>query len=195
MNSYLGQNPVNTDHQAALEKLFQALSFAADKHRDQRRKGVDAVPYINHPIEVAELLLRVGKIDDPDILAAAVLHDTLEDTETTPDELEQLFGAQVCRYVQEVSDDKTLPKAARKSLQIEHAGQLSKGAKLIKLADKIANINDIAANPPADWPVQRRLEYLDWAEQVVMGLQGVNSALGELFSCSLAQARQSVQQI
>ena len=185
---------MKTDHQAALEMLFQALSFAADKHRDQRRKGVDAVPYINHPIEVAELILRVGKIDDPNILAAAVLHDTLEDTETTPTELEQAFGAQVRTYVQEVSDDKTLPKAARKQLQIDHAGQLSNGAKLIKIADKIANINDIAANPPANWPIQRRLEYLEWAEQVVKGVQGINSALEELFSQSIKQARQRVIQ-
>lgn len=186
---------MNTDRQITLELLLQALSFAAHKHRDQRRKGVNAVPYINHPIEVAELLLRVGKIQDPEVLAAAVLHDTLEDTETTVQELEQTFGQQVCHYVEEVSDDKTLSKETRKSLQIEHAAHLSPGAKLIKLADKISNVRDIAQNPPANWSLQRRWEYLEWAEQVVAGVTGTNAELEQYFRTTLTQAKARLQQI
>ena len=185
---------MNTDRHMTLELIFQALNFAAHKHRDQRRKGVNAVPYINHPIEVVELLLQVGKIDDPQVLVAAILHDTLEDTDTTVHELEQHFGLQVRHYVEEVSDDKSLSKAHRKALQIEHAAQLSHGAKLIKLADKISNINDIANNPPVNWPLQRRWEYLDWAEQVIAGVSGVNAKLEQHFRTRLAQAKTMLQQ-
>src|ERR1044071_10441566 len=131
-----------------LSKLLQAASFAAKKHRYQKRKGDDAEPYVNHPLEVANLLANVGKVEDYDILIAAVLHDTVEDTATTREELTELFGEKVCRYVLEVTDDRTLPKPARKQLQIEHAPHLSVGAKTIKLGDKISNITDILNNPP-----------------------------------------------
>jgi len=177
-----------------LARLLHALSFAADKHRDQRRKGVNALPYINHPIEVAELLLQVGNIDDPTILAAAILHDTLEDTETSPAELEQNFGPEIRAYVEEVSDDRSLPKATRKALQIEHAAQLSPGAKVIKLADKIANVRDIANNPPAQWPLRQRREYIDWAAQVVAAVGPVNTALEQCFRATLAHAQTMLQQ-
>jgi guanosine-3',5'-bis(diphosphate) 3'-pyrophosphohydrolase len=129
-----------------LPKLLQAISFAAKKHSPQKRKGADGEPYINHPVEVANLLANVGKIKDIDILIAAVLHDTIEDTETSAEEITNLFGAEVCGMVLEVTDNKSLPKAERKQKQIEHAPHLSTGAKQIKLGDKISNIRDVTEN-------------------------------------------------
>src|ERR1041384_6973072 len=123
--------------------LLKALHFAANKHRDQRRKDIDASPYINHPIEVAETLARVGGVTDLVTLQAAILHDTIEDTTTTPEELEAAFGAEVRRVVEECTDDTKLPKADRKRLQIEHAPHLSHRAKLVKLGDKIANVRSV----------------------------------------------------
>ena len=123
--------------------LLRALEFAARKHRDQRRKDEEASPYINHPISVALLLAEIGGVTDTDILAAAILHDTLEDTDTKPEELEAAFGLRIRKLVEEVTDDKTLPKDARKRRQIEHAEHLSADAILIKLGDKIANVVDV----------------------------------------------------
>jgi guanosine-3',5'-bis(diphosphate) 3'-pyrophosphohydrolase len=172
-----------------LSKLLQAASFAAKKHRYQKRKGDDAEPYVNHPLEVANLLANVGKIDDYDILIAAVLHDTVEDTETTPEELTELFGARVCGYVLEVTDDKTLEKDERKQKQVEHAPHLSAGAKQIKLGDKISNITDVTNNPPAGWSRERKIEYIDWGTRVVAGLRGVNEDLESYFDETVRRAR------
>lgn len=172
-----------------LSKLLQAASFAAKKHRYQKRKGDDAEPYVNHPLEVANLLAGVGKIDDYDILIAAVLHDTIEDTETTPEELKELFGEKVRDYVLEVTDDKSLPKQERKQKQVEHAPHLSDGAKQIKLGDKISNITDVTKNPPAGWSKERRIEYVDWGTRVVAGLRGVNEDLENYFDETVRKAR------
>ena len=119
----------------SLPKILNAASFAAKKHRDQKRKGGDSEPYINHPIEVANLLTNVGKVDDTDMIVAALLHDTVEDTDATFEEIEAMFGKVVTDYVRELTDDKSLPQAERKRLQIDHAPHLSTGAKQIKLAD------------------------------------------------------------
>jgi len=143
--------------------LLSALTFASLKHRQQRRKDADGTPYINHPIAVAEILARIGRVRDLVFLQAAILHDTIEDTQTTPEELQQRFGQEVRLLVQEVTDDKSLPKEERKRLQIEHAPALSAAAKQIKLADKICNLNDITLTQPIDWPLQRKRDYLDWA--------------------------------
>jgi guanosine-3',5'-bis(diphosphate) 3'-pyrophosphohydrolase len=172
-----------------LSKLLQAISFSAKKHRDQRRKGGNAEPYINHPLEVANLLATVGKVEDYEILMAAVLHDTVEDTGTTAKELTELFGANVCSMVLEVTDDKSLPKAERKLKQIEHAPHLSVGAKQIKLCDKISNITDILNNPPHDWSQQRKDEYIVWAGNVVSGLRGVNKDLEDYFDNLVSTAK------
>ncbi|RMF69197.1 MAG: bifunctional (p)ppGpp synthetase/guanosine-3',5'-bis(diphosphate) 3'-pyrophosphohydrolase, partial [Cyanobacteria bacterium J069] len=137
--------------------LLSALHFAAHKHRDQRRKDIQASPYINHPIEVAEILARVGGVSDLTTLQAAILHDTLEDTETTPEELEALFGPAVRQVVQEVTDDRQLPKQARKQHQIDHAPHLSDRAKQVKIGDKISNVRSVTQTPPANWPLERRL--------------------------------------
>lgn len=171
-------------------QLLHALAFAADKHRDQRRKDSAASPYINHPIAVAQLLAEVGQVCDVEVLMAAVLHDTLEDTQTTVEALRTAFGERVCQLVQAVTDDKSLPKARRKQLQIEHAPHLPAEAKLIKLADKICNIRDVAEHPPADWSLSRRQDYLHWAEQVVAGCRGSHPALEACFDQQLQQARQ-----
>ena len=177
-----------------IAKLLQALKFAAEKHRDQRRKGAHQPPYINHPIEVCEQLVRVGKVTDLNILLAAVLHDTVEDTETKPEEIEALFGKRVREIVAEVTDDKSLPKAERKQKQVEHAPHLSTEAKQVKLSDKISNIREIAADPPDGWSRERKLEYLAWGERVVnAGLRGVNADLEKLFDETVRTARVKIE--
>ncbi len=172
--------------------ILQAVHFAADKHRDQRRKGVEASPYVNHPIQVAELIARVGDVDDVAVLIAAVLHDTVEDTETTFEELEEVFGLQVRDLVAEVSDDKSLPKAERKKLQVEHAAHISDRAKLIKIADKTCNVRDVANSPPEDWDMQRRIAYLDWANRVVGSCRGTNLNLERYFDETLARGTEAL---
>lgn len=169
--------------------LLKALNFAATKHRHQRRKDAHALPYINHPIQVAEILWVVGTVRDCRLIAAALLHDTLEDTETTDAEIKQLFGEEILTIVLEVTDDKSLPKVERKRLQVEHAPSLSLAAKQLKLADKICNIADIIESPPKHWNWQRRWDYLTWSEQVIAGLRGVNPALEQHFDHLLAEAR------
>jgi guanosine-3',5'-bis(diphosphate) 3'-pyrophosphohydrolase len=161
--------------------ILDALQFAAHKHRDQRRKDLEASPYINHPIALANVLWREGGVTQPDIISAALLHDTIEDTDTTPEELRERFGKKVTDMVLEVTDDKSLDKATRKRLQIHHAPTLTRGAKLVKLADKICNLRDIAASPPQTWPRSRQREYFDWAKKVVDGLRGVHPKLERIF--------------
>ena len=161
--------------------LVKAIAFAAHKHRDQRRKDADASPYINHPIGLADVLSNEGGIVDERVLVAAVLHDTIEDTETTEQELVREFGQEITAIVLEVTDDKSLPKVERKRLQVEHAATVSRRAKLVKLADKICNLRDIVSRPPADWSVKRKQEYFDWAKSVVEGLRGVHPELERVF--------------
>lgn len=161
--------------------LLKAMAFAADKHRDQRRKDAGASPYINHPIALASILAFEGGIDDVNVLVAALLHDTVEDTQTTADELHVAFGPVVTAIVMEVTDDKALPKAVRKQLQVDHAPHASHEARLVKLADKIANVRDLLASPPADWSAARRADYLQWAGDVVAGLKGTHAGLEAIF--------------
>lgn len=169
--------------------LFEAIRFAADKHRNQRRRDSAKSPYINHPIEVAELLWKVGGVHDTNVLLAAILHDTVEDTGTLPEEISDRFGEDVRSLVMEVTDDKSLPKAKRKSLQIETAPHKSYGAKLIKLADKSCNVRNLISMPPEDWSLERRREYLQWTEQVVAGLRGTNAALEEYYDHELVSGK------
>lgn len=174
---------------AEVGTLLAAVSFAATKHQGQRRKGKEGEPYINHPIRVAEILCTIGGVRDVTTLAAALLHDTLEDTATTPEELAAAFGPDVLGLVQEVTDDKALLKAERKRLQIEHAPHHSPRAKLIKLADKIQNVHDLSVNPPASWSLDRLRAYVEWADQVVAGLRGVNPNLESAYDEVARQAR------
>jgi guanosine-3',5'-bis(diphosphate) 3'-pyrophosphohydrolase len=169
--------------------VLGASAFAAHKHRDQRRKGAEASPYINHPIAVANVLANEAYVTDPVILAAALLHDTIEDTDTTADELTAEFGAGIAEIVLEVTDDKSLPKQERKRLQIEHAAALSEKAKLVKLADKICNLRDMNQSPPVDWSAQRKAEYFAWAKQVVDPMRGVSPTLEALFDAAFAHGR------
>ena len=169
-----------------LETIFRALAFAAEKHRDQRRKDDHGSPYINHPIALARLLCIEAGVTDVETLCAALLHDTVEDTDTTPDELEAAFGPEVSGVVMEVTDDKRLPKAERKRLQIEHAAVVSHRAKLVKLADKICNLRDVHGAPPANWPLSRRQAYFDWAREVVSGIRGTHAQLEALFDAAYA---------
>ena len=178
-----------SDDSVSTTILLKAVQFAAIKHQTQRRKDVDASPYINHPIEVAHLLAEVGGITDLTTLVAAILHDTIEDTETTPGELEVLFGPMVREVVEEVTDDKSLDKAVRKELQISHAPTLSCRAKAIKLADKIANVGDVVSHPPPNWPLARRTDYLDWTEKVVAGCRGTNDPLERHYDEVLKKGR------
>ena len=164
-----------------LALLLKALAFAAHKHRDQRRKDHEASPYINHPIALADVLVNEGGVSDVEVLCAALLHDTVEDTATTPEELVDAFGSRVARIVAEVTDDKALSKADRKRLQVENAARLSPEAKLVKLADKICNLRDVAERPPEGWDLARRREYFDWAKRVVDGLRGTHPRLEAAF--------------
>ncbi|XP_039981447.1 guanosine-3',5'-bis(diphosphate) 3'-pyrophosphohydrolase MESH1 [Xiphias gladius] len=159
--------------------LLETVNFAAEKHRNQRRKDADGTPYINHPIGVARILSHEGGVADIEVLQAALLHDTVEDTDTTPAELEAKFGPTVARIVQEVTDDKRLPKQERKRLQVEHAPHCSRQAKLVKLADKLYNLRDLNRCTPVGWTAERVQEYFVWACEVVKGLKGTNSALEE----------------
>ncbi len=170
-----------------LALLLKALAFAAHKHRDQRRKDAQASPYINHPIALADVLVNEGGVTDVEVLCAALLHDTVEDTATTHEELSDAFGSRIARIVAEVTDDKSLSKDERKRLQVEHAVRLSPEAKRVKLADKICNLRDVASQPPAHWDLPRRREYFDWAKSVVDRLRGVDARLEEAFDRAYAQ--------
>lgn len=173
--------------------ILKAIQFSASKHRDQRRKDQPRSPYINHPINVAETLWTVGRVHDETTLTAAILHDVIEDTETTTEEIQNLFGESVLQLVLEVTDDKSLPKNMRKRLQIEHAPHISNGAKLVKLADKISNLHDLLYSPPRRWSFQRKQEYLLWTEKVVAGLRGTNPALEQQYDQLFQKGKQILQ--
>lgn len=170
-----------------LPLILKALAYATEKHRGQTRKDADATPYIYHPIDLASLLWTEAGIHDAEVLAAAILHDTIEDTTTTYDDLEERFGKAVADIVGEVTDDKSLPKAERKKRQVEHARHLPHKARLVKLADKTCNLRDIAATPPKDWSLARRREYFEWAEKVVSQIREANATLAGLFDAAYAR--------
>jgi GTP diphosphokinase / guanosine-3',5'-bis(diphosphate) 3'-diphosphatase len=165
----------------AMGLVMRAMHFAADKHRFQRRKDEHASPYINHPIDLANLLANEAHIADPIVIAAAILHDTVEDTETSLDEIEALFGVEIRAIVAEVTDDKALPKAERKRLQIEYAPRATFRAQQLKFADKICNVRDVAKSAPSGWSLERQREYFDWAKRVVDAMRGPHQRLAELF--------------
>lgn len=154
----------------AIQQILNAASYAAEKHTAQRRKGANSEPYINHLIEVADLVARSLSAPDPNLIIAALLHDVVEDTGTTNHEVAERFGSDVAALVAEVTDDKSLPKEVRKRLQIENAPKKSERAQQIKVADKISNLRSILASPPANWDLQRKRHYFVWAKQVVDAL-------------------------
>ena len=165
-----------------LARLLDAINFSAQKHRVQRRKDAEESAYINHPIAVASVLLLEGGIDDLATLQAAILHDTVEDTQTSYEELVGRFGKDVADVVMELTDDKSLPKAERKLLQVTHAHKKSSSAVMVKLADKTCNLRDIVDAPPAGWTVERKREYFDWAKQVVDALPVGSGPLRDAFN-------------
>ena len=182
------QESAETDKAKLLSLLFKALAFSAEKHTKQRRKDIDKTPYINHPISLANILAQRWVIDE-NVLCAAILHDTIEDTQTTADELQEHFGEKIASIVLEVTDDKSLEKSVRKQMQVEHAASISHEAKLVKLADKIANITDIINTPPADWSTDRKKEYFDWAKAVVDNLRGAHQGLEKDFDDLINKAK------
>jgi len=161
--------------------ILRAVAFAAHKHRDQRRKDRGASPYINHPIELAHLLWDEGEVRDPLVIAAALLHDTLEDTETSWQELRGEFGEEIADIVLEVTDTKWIDKKLRKRLQVAKARHSSERARLVKLADKICNLRDFGSRAPAGWSLQRKREYFDWAKEVIDRLRGTHAGLERRF--------------
>ena len=172
--------------------VVRPAEFAARRHSDQRRKGSAAEPYVNHLTEVAGLLAEATDGRDPALVAAGFLHDTLEDTPTTREELETQFGPEIAAIVAEVTDDKSLPKAERKLLQVATTGKKSDHAKLLKIADKTSNLRALAASPPAGWDRARLLDYVDWAEQVVAHCRGLNEFLERAFDTAAAEARAAI---
>jgi len=175
-----------------LSQFIKALHFSAGKHRDQRRKNREQTPYINHPIELTYLLTEVGGVTRRDVLIAAVLHDTIEDTETTPEEIRRIFGEKVKSLVLEVTDDKTIPKGRRKTLQLINADTLTEEARLIRIADKISNVTDLGNSPPMGWTQKRKIDYLDWTEKVVTKIAGTNQDLETLYFQRLDATRKKL---
>lgn len=161
--------------------VLQAARFAAWKHRDQRRKGKGSLPYINHPLDLAYVLWFEGDVRDPVILAAALLHDTIEDTQTTIKELQGEFGESVAQIVMEVTDEPSINWRARKKLQVTRARAASKAAQHVKLADKICNLRSMIATPPSGWSLDRQRNYFDWSKEVVDQVRGVNPELEQRF--------------
>jgi len=171
-----------------MQLVVAAAAFAADRHRTQKRKDVDSSPYINHPLELARILTEEGGVTDPEVIAAALLHDTVEDTETSQAEIEGRFGARVAGMVAEVTDDKSITdKLERKNLQVLNAPGKTHGAKLVKLADKIANLRDLLYAPPADWSDGRKRNYVELSARVVAGLRGAHPGLEARFDAVHAQ--------
>ena len=172
--------------------ITRALHFAAERHSNQRRKGRAQEPYINHLAEVAELVVQATEGKDANLVVAALLHDTIEDTATLPEELASIFNRDVAQLVQEVTDDNSLTKKNRKDLQITNAPKKSRRAKILKLADKISNLRSIANSPPENWDEQRKREYIQWSMRVANGLKGVNPWLEARFKKAQQEALQAL---
>jgi guanosine-3',5'-bis(diphosphate) 3'-pyrophosphohydrolase len=164
-----------------MRHFFKAIKFASAKHQFQSRKGKSKPPYINHLIDVSYILHNVGSIKDEEVLAASILHDTIEDTDTSYNELKINFNERIANMVLDLTDDKTLSAIERKRQQVITAPKIHKLSKLIKLADKISNIKDITLDPPATWTNERMLNYLNWAKDVVDQIRGNNKAMEEMF--------------
>ena len=173
--------------------VLRAADLAARWHVHQRRKGAADEPYITHLIEVANIVTQATNGSEANVTIAALLHDAIEDQDVKAETIAKEFGQHVADIVLEVTDDKTLPKAERKRLQLEHAPHKSREAKLVKLADKISNVRAIADSPAPDWTVERRLEYVQWARDAVARLRGTSPSLKSQFDEVVARAEGSLQ--
>lgn len=183
---------MDTNQQHDHHRILEAASFAAERHARQRRKGVNADPYVNHLLEVATAVARALDQPDTNLLIAALLHDAVEDAGVTREEIEEKFGSDVATLVMEVTDDKSLPKAERKRMQVESAPKKSQRAQMIKLADKASNLRGILSSPPSDWDHERKIAYFEWAREVVDALPAPNPTLMEEFEQAYAM-RDSIQ--
>ncbi len=177
----------------ACDKILDAVVFAARKHQGQVRKDQQGSPYVTHPLTVARTLYQVGEVQDETALIAAILHDTLEDTDTSEEEIRERFGEKVLKVVLEVTDNKDLEKMERKRQQVIHAPDLSLPAKLIKLGDKLTNCRDILTSPPKDWTLERRQRYIQWAADVLAEIRGTSARLEEAFDQMLLDAEQQLE--
>lgn len=169
------------------DALLRAAAFSADAHKGQRRKNLAQTPYINHPIRVASLLSTIANVHTPEVLIAALLHDTVEDTHVTLHDIRNAFGNKVANIVKQVTDDKDLPKDVRKQLQIQNAPLISSQAKLVKLADKLDNLTSLLTHTPLNWQSKRVADYYKWAESVIAGLRGTNKSLEHSLDHVLSQ--------
>lgn len=163
-----------------MKQLSKAIVFAAQCHAGQYRKD-GKTPYINHPLEVMNLV--VSNIEEPemDVLIAAMLHDVVEDTNVTIPEIRHMFGPRVAKFVAELTDDKLLTKEERKRTQLAGVDSLSPEGKLLRLCDKICNVYDILYAPPGDWDMIRRMDYLHWSKAVVDKIRGTHRVLEQRF--------------
>jgi HD domain len=175
-----------------VQRLTKALAFAAEAHRNHRRKGASQEPYINHLIEAVDLVASV-EVGDMDVLIAALLHDVLEDTRIGYDELVATFGERVARIVQENSDDMTLPKPERRRARLASINKKSREARLVKFADIISNLRAIAVSPPAGWSNDRRLGYLDSCRNLVDAGRGSNAEIERIFDDTAKSVEQSIR--
>lgn len=160
-----------------IQTLLAAVEFSAVKHKGQFRKDAAITPYIIHPIGVARSLWEEGKVRSVNVLVAALLHDTLEDTETTADEIEALFGPRVRYTIEELTNDPKLTSQENKQRQIDHAPFLSLNAQLVKLADRLYNIRDLRSLPPSIDREETINRYLQWGQKLLHALRGTNEAL------------------
>lgn len=167
-------------------KLLLALEYANKMHAGQTRRDLAATPYIIHPLQVCSNLWHIGQVRNANILMAALLHDTLEDTKATAEELEKLFGTRVCITVQEVTNDPALNSEQNKQRQIDHISFMSQDARLVKLADRLANIADLSQSTP-NWLPEKIERYFEWGSKLLFGLQGTNTALEKALSQALTK--------
>jgi len=164
--------------------VLKAADTAARWHVDQRRKGEREEPYVNHLLDVALMVAEATEGKDPDLVIAALLHDAIEDQQVSRETIAEMFGEDVAAVVEEVTDDKALPKHVRKALQVDHAPKKTARAKILKLADKTSNMKSLAESPPKDWPAEQRLGYVSWSREVVAGLRGASSELEAKFDAA-----------
>jgi guanosine-3',5'-bis(diphosphate) 3'-pyrophosphohydrolase len=164
-----------------LNLVIRAAYFAGEKHRLQRRSDVEQTPYINHPLELAHILTEEGGINCLDTICASLLHDTLEDTDTSSDELKKHFGDVIASIVMEVSNDMTLSSQQRRVYELEKVVSLSHKAKLVKIADKLANIRDVSTMPPMGWTREKKQDYFDFALEIINQIGSVSPRLHQIF--------------
>jgi guanosine-3',5'-bis(diphosphate) 3'-pyrophosphohydrolase len=185
---------LNDNSDFEIQRLLNGVAFAARKHVGQTRKDAAATPYIIHPMGVARILWEKAGVRSVNVLTAALLHDTLEDTETTGEELEALFGKVVRRTVEEVSNDSSLSTDENKQRQVDHAPHMSLNAQLVKLADRYYNICDLR-NPPPSWSQEKVMGYLGWGEKLLKALRGTNPALEEILEQEIKERSCSAERV